>query len=68
MTRSSQCHNNPVLVPPRKPRDPVKDFYDGHNYYLKKKGGYMDEDRCGSSGVWKVCSDILLHDMVISVY
>ena len=34
-TRSSQCHNNPVLVPPLKPPDPVKDLYDGHTYDLK---------------------------------
>ena len=35
MTSSSQCHNNPVLVPPRKPPDPVKDLYDGQIYDLK---------------------------------
>ena len=34
-TRSNQCHNNPVLVPPRKPPDPVKDIYDGQTYDLK---------------------------------
>ena len=33
-TRSSQCHNNPVLVPPCKPPDPVKDLYDGQTYDL----------------------------------
>ena len=32
---SSQCHNNPVLVPPSKPPDPVKYLYDGQNYDLK---------------------------------
>ena len=32
MTSSSQCHNNPVLVPPRKPPDPVKNLYDGQIY------------------------------------
>ena len=36
-TRSSQCHNSPVLVPPRKPTYPVKDLYDGHTYDLKTK-------------------------------
>ena len=35
MKSSSQCHNNPVLVPPRKPPDPVKDYYDGQIYDLK---------------------------------
>ena len=35
MTSSSQCHNNPVLVPPRKPPDPFKDIYDGQIYDLK---------------------------------
>ena len=35
MTSSSQCYNNPVLVPPRKPPDPVKDLYDGQIYDLK---------------------------------
>ena len=35
MTSSSQCPNNPVLVPPRKPPDPVKDHYDGQIYDLK---------------------------------
>ena len=37
MTSSSQCHNNPVLVPPRKPPDPVKDLYDGQTYDLKTR-------------------------------
>ena len=37
MTSSSQCHNNPVLVPPRKPHDPVKDLYDGQIYDLKTR-------------------------------
>ena len=36
-TSSSQCHNNPFLVPPRKPPDPVKDIYHGHTYDLKKR-------------------------------
>ena len=34
---SSQCHNNPVLVPPRKLLDPVKDLYDGKTYDLKTR-------------------------------
>ena len=34
---SSQCHNNPVLVPPSKPPNPVKDLYDGHNCDLKTR-------------------------------
>ena len=37
MTSSSQCHNNPVLVPSRKPPDPVKDFYEGQIYDLKTR-------------------------------
>ena len=37
MTSSSQCHNNQVLVPPRKPPDPVKDIYDGQTYDLKTR-------------------------------
>ena len=37
MTSSSQCHNNPVLVPPRKPPDPVKDLYDDQIYDLKTR-------------------------------
>ena len=36
-TRYSQCHNNPVLVPTRKPPDPVKDLYDSHTYDLKTR-------------------------------
>ena len=28
----------------------------------------MDEDGRGSSGVWNICSDISLDDVVISVY
>ena len=36
-TSSSQCHNNPVLVPPRKLPDPVKDLYDGQIYDLKTR-------------------------------
>ena len=37
MTRYSQCHNNPVLVPPPKPPDPVKDIYDGQTCDLKTR-------------------------------
>ena len=37
ITSFSQCHNNPVLVPPCKPPDPVKDLYDGHTYDLKTR-------------------------------
>ena len=37
MTSSSQCHYNPVLVPPRKPSVPVKGFYDGQIYDLKTR-------------------------------
>ena len=33
-----QCHNNPFLVPPRKPPDPVKDIYDGQTCDLKTRG------------------------------
>ena len=36
-TSSIQCHNNPVLVTPRKPPDPVKDIYDGQAYDLKTR-------------------------------
>ena len=32
---SSQCHNNPVLVSPRKPPNHVKDLYGGQTYELK---------------------------------
>ena len=28
----------------------------------------MDKDGCGSSGVWNICSDISLYDVVLSVY
>ena len=28
----------------------------------------MDEDRCGFSEVWKICSDISLDDIFLSVY
>ena len=36
-TSSSQCHNNPVVLPPHKPPDPVKDLYDGQTYDLKTR-------------------------------
>ena len=36
-TSSSHCHNNPVSVPPLKPPDHVKDFYDGQTYDPKKR-------------------------------
>ena len=36
-TSSRQCHNNPVLVPPRKLTDPVKDFYEGQTYDLETR-------------------------------
>ena len=32
------------------------------------EGGYMDEDGCGSSGVWNIHSDISLDNVVLSVY
>ena len=28
----------------------------------------MDEDGSGSSGVWNICSEILLENVVLSVY
>ena len=37
ITRSRQCHNNPVLVPPRKPLDLVTGLYDSHIYDLKTR-------------------------------
>ena len=38
MRKSSiQCHNNTVLVTPRKPPDPVKDIYEGHTYELQTR-------------------------------
>ena len=37
ITSSSHCHNNPVLVPPCNPPDPVKDIYDGQTYDLKTR-------------------------------
>ena len=37
MTSSSQCHNNPVLVPPCKPPDTVKGLYHSQTYYLKTR-------------------------------
>ena len=33
----SQCHNNPVLVPPHKPPYPPKVSYDGQPYDLKTR-------------------------------
>ena len=36
-TKSIQFHNNPVLVPPRKPPDPLKYIYDGQTHDLKKR-------------------------------
>ena len=34
---SSQCHNKPVLVPPRKPPDPLKDLYYSQIYDLETR-------------------------------
>ena len=28
----------------------------------------MDEDGCGSSGVWNICSNVSLDNVVLSVY
>ena len=36
-TSSSQCSINPVLVPPSKPPDTLKDIYDGLINYLKTR-------------------------------
>ena len=36
-TSFSHCHNILVLVPPRKPPEPVKDIYDGQTYDLKTR-------------------------------
>ena len=66
-TSSIQFHNNLVLVPPRKPPNPVKDIYDGQTYDLKKSG-YMDENGYSSSVIWNIYSDISLDDVVLSVY
>ena len=38
-TSFSQCHNNPVLVPPREPPDHARILYDGRAYDLKTRGG-----------------------------
>ena len=64
MNISSQCHNKPVLIPPCTPPVPVIDTYDIQNYGLEK-GGYVDEDGCGSSGVWNISPDISLVDVVL---
>ena len=64
---SRQCHSNPVLFTPCKPPNIVKDLYDSHTYGLKTRVD-MYKDGCGSSGVWDICSDILIYDKVISVY
>ena len=37
MTNSIHCHNNPFLVPPCKPPDPVKGVYEGQTHYLEKR-------------------------------
>ena len=34
-TSSSQCHNNPILVPLRKSPNPVRDLYEGQVFELK---------------------------------
>ena len=36
-TSSNQCHNNPVMVPHRKPHDPIKRLYDCQTYDLKTR-------------------------------
>ena len=36
-TSSTQCNKKPVLVPPRKPSNPVKFIYDGQNYDQKTR-------------------------------
>ena len=36
-TNFRQYHNNPVLVPPQKPPNHVKDIYDGQTYDLKTR-------------------------------
>ena len=50
-TSSIQCHNNPVLIPPRKPPYPVKDLYDGQTYDLKTRVDIL---------VWKRMDVVLL--------
>ena len=37
ITSSSQCHNNPVFVPPCKPPDLVKYLYDGQTCDMKTR-------------------------------
>ena len=44
-----------MLVPSHKPLDPMIDLYDGYIFALENKGGYMDEDVCGSRRIRFSC-------------
>ena len=43
------------------------DIYEVQTYELKK-GGYMDTEVCGFSGVWEIFWDILLDGVDLPVY
>ena len=62
---SIQDYSKPVLVTIHKPSYSVIDLYDSQNYEPKKKGGHMNDDGFGSSGVWNIISFILLENVVL---
>ena len=33
-----------------------------------KKGGYMDEGGCGSSGLFNICPYVSFYNVILSVY
>ena len=67
-TSSSQCHNNPVLVPPCKPPYHVKDLYYGQTYDLKTRVDiYMSIDVVPVE-YGKFAQTFHLTNVVLSVY
>ena len=67
-TSSIKGHNNPELFPPHKPHNHVMYIYDSQACSPKNKCGYMDEDGCGSGGVWNILTGASLDNIFLSVY
>ena len=67
-TSSSQCHSNPVLVPPNKPLDPVKDLYGGKTYHLKTRMNIWTSIDEVPVEYGKIAQTFHLTNVVLSVY
>ena len=64
-TSFSQCHINPVLVPPCKPHDPVKYLYENQTYDMKTWVYIWTSMDVVPVEYVHICSDISLEGVVL---